>query len=100
MPPALRWLPEAVRDLTRSRDCIRVQNPEAAARAALRILASVRRLRQYPLLGRPVTDLDRPTCRDLFIPFGQAGYGVRYTVTADAIVSIRIWHTRESRLPR
>jgi len=97
MSSSLRWLPEAVRDLTRVRDFIQMHNPEAAARAARRILASVRKLLQHPFLGRPVTDIDRPTCRDLFIPFGQAGYCVRYTVTADAIIIVRIWHTREKR---
>ncbi len=98
MSYALKWLPEAVRDLARLRDFIQHQNPAAATRAAKRILAAVRRLQQYPLLGRPVTDLERPVCRDLFIPFGQAGYCVRYTVTTDAIIIIRIWHTREERL--
>jgi plasmid stabilization system protein ParE len=93
----LRWLPEAVSDLARLREFIRVHNPDAAARAAERMLASVRNLQAHPLIGRPVVDIDRPKFRDLFIPFGQTGYCLRYTVTDTEIIIVRIWHTREDR---
>jgi plasmid stabilization system protein ParE len=94
----LRWLPEAVLDLARVRDFIRIHNPDAAARAAKRIIEFVQKLRAHPLIGRPVVDIERPKLRDLFIPFGQAGYYVRYTVTDDEIIMVRIWHSRENRI--
>ena len=90
-------MPEALADLTRLREFIRVHNPEAAERAAKRILASTQRLLKLPFVGRPVMDIDKPAFRDFFIPFGQAGYWMRYTVTDEAIIIVRVWHGREDR---
>jgi plasmid stabilization system protein ParE len=97
MSYTLRWLPEALTDLARLRDFIRVHNPDAAERAAKRILEFVRKLQLHPLIGRPVVDIDRPKLRDLFIPFGQAGYWLRYNITDKEIIIVRIWHSRENR---
>ncbi|MHC1730064.1 MAG: type II toxin-antitoxin system RelE/ParE family toxin [Syntrophobacteraceae bacterium] len=95
----IRWLPEAVADLARIREFIGYHNPDAAARAAGRIRDGVQKLQAHPLIGRPVLDIDKPQLRDLFIPFGRAGYWLRYTVTDEAILIIRIWHGRENRDP-
>lgn len=99
MPHPLKWLPEAVADLVRLREFIRVHNPDAAQRAAKRILEAAHKLLELPLLGRPVLTIDRPQLRDLFIPFGQAGYWMRYTFTDDQIMIVRVWHGREDRIP-
>ena len=95
----MRWLPEAVLDLALLRDFIRVHNPDAAQRAAKRIRDSAFRLLRFPFVGIPVQDIDKPQLRDLFIPFGQAGYWMRYAVTDDKIIIIKIWHGRENRDP-
>lgn len=95
----LKWLPESLLDLARLREFIRVHNPAAAQRAAKRIREGARRLTAHPLLGRPVLDIDRPPLRDLFIPFGQACYWLRYAVLEDAILIVKIWHGREDREP-
>ena len=97
MPRSLKWLPEAVSDLSRLREFIRIHNPEAAERAAKRIRAATQRLLKLPLVGRPVADIDAPAFRDLFIPFGQAGYWMRYAVTDEEIIVVRVWHGRENR---
>jgi len=99
VPRRLIWLPEALLDLARLRDFVRVHNPSAAQRAAHRIREAVRRLPDHPSIGRPVPDIERPTLRDLFIPFGQAGYWLRYAVRDDEIIIARIWHRRENREP-
>jgi len=52
----------------------------------------------HPLIGRPVIDIDLPKLRDFFIPFGRGGYWVRYTVTDDEIIIVRIWSSREDRI--
>jgi plasmid stabilization system protein ParE len=65
---------------------IRFPNPDAAQRAAKRIREAAHKLQELPEIGRPVLDIDRPHLRDLFIPFGQAGYWMRYTVTDDYIL--------------
>lgn len=97
MSRSLKWLPEAVSDLARLRDFIRVHNPDAARHAAKRIRTAAGKLLELPLIGRPVLNIDMPQLRDLFIPFGQAGYWVRYAVTDDHVIIIRIWHGREDR---
>lgn len=42
-------------------------------------------------------DIDNPELREVFISFGQAGYWMRYIVTDDKIIIIKIWHGRENR---
>ena len=96
---SLKWLPEALTDLARLRDFIRVHNPDAAQRAAKRILEAAHKLQALPMIGRPVLDIDVPQLRDLFIPFGQAGYWMRYTVTDEHILIVKVWHGREDRDP-
>lgn len=97
MPRSLEWLPEALSDLARLRDFIHVHNPEAAQRAARRIREAARKLLELPFIGRPVLDVDLPELRDLFIPFGQGGYWMRYVATDNKIIIIKIWHGRENR---
>ena len=89
MSRSLRWLPEALSDLARLRDFIRFHNPDAAQRAAKRILEAAHKLQALPEIGRPVLDIDQPHLRDFFIPFGQAGYWMRYAVTDDYILIVR-----------
>lgn len=98
MSPVLRWLPEAVLDLARLREFTRIHNPDATERAAKRILESLRQLQAHPMIGRPVLDIDQPELRDFVIPFGRAGYTVRYTIIDDDIIIVRIWHSRENRI--
>ena len=97
MPRSLKWLPEAVEDLARLREFIRVHNSDAATRAASRIREAARKLLDNPAIGRPVADINRSDLRDWFVPFGQAGYGVRYLITDDAVIIVKIWHGRENR---
>jgi toxin ParE1/3/4 len=93
----LKWLPEAVSDLVRLRDFIRFHNPEAAQRAAIRIREAAHKLLAMPLTGRPVLNIDKPQLRDLFIAFGQAGYLMRYAVTDDHVIIVRVWPGRQDR---
>jgi hypothetical protein len=48
------------------------------------------------LIGKSVDDIDDPTLRDLFIPFGQGGYWLRYLVRKENIIVVRTWHGREN----
>lgn len=94
----VRWLSEAVADLVRIREFIHDHHPDAARRAAERIREAIQKLTTHPMRGRPVLDITHPTLRDLFILFGGAGYGLRYTVTDDSIIIVRIWHVRENKV--
>ena len=99
MSRSLRWFPEALADLARLREFIRVHHPDAADRAAKWIREAARKLLAHPQIGRPVIDIDRPQLRDFFIPFGQVGYWLRYAVTDEAVIIVKIWHGRENSDP-
>ena len=96
MSRSLRWFPDAVLDLARLREFIHVHNPDAAARAAKRIREAAQKLQTMAFVGRPVPDIE-PPLRDLFVHFGQAGYWLRYMVTDEEIIIVKIWHGREDR---
>ena len=60
------------------------------------IFAALERVEKFPDLGRPTEDAD---IRQIVIPFGAAGYIVRYTIlpaSGDVLV-LRLWHGREVR---
>ena len=97
MPHRLSWLPEALNDLIRLREFIHVHNPAAAGRAANRIRETVGKLPDNPLIGKSVDDINDSTLRELFIPFGQGGYWLRYLAREENIIIVRIWHGRENR---
>ncbi|MBF0530469.1 MAG: type II toxin-antitoxin system RelE/ParE family toxin [Deltaproteobacteria bacterium] len=97
MSRSLRWFPEAVSDLARLRDFIRIHNPDASQRVARLIRDTAHKLLMFPFIGMPVQDIDHPQLRDLFIPFAHNGYWLRYTVTDYEIIVVRIWHGRENR---
>jgi plasmid stabilization system protein ParE len=99
-PLRLVWFPEALADLDRLRNFLHVNSPTAATRAAQRIKAAARKLVSFPYLGHPVEDIDSPPLRDFFVAFGKAGYVMRYAVTDNAVVIVKIWHSRENRNPQ
>lgn len=39
----------------------------------------------------------REDVHEMFVPFGEAGYVIRYRVEADRVLVTRIFHTREDR---
>lgn len=88
--------PEAVSDIERVREFLDINNPEAAKRALRTIFAALERVEEFPDLGRPTEDAD---IRQIVIPFGAAGYIVRYTILADSgdVLVLRLWHGREAR---
>jgi plasmid stabilization system protein ParE len=51
-------------------------------------------LRKTPEMGRKVEGTDR---REVLAPFGGGAYVLRYRVDADAVVIVRVWHSREER---
>jgi plasmid stabilization system protein ParE len=90
----LRWAPDAVRDLARLRRFLGDKSPSAAERAALRIREAAGALREQPELGRIV---ENEEFRDLVTPFGGGAYVLRYRIDEDAVIVVRVWHTREER---
>ena len=89
--------PDAASDVERVREFLDINNPEAAKHALRTIFAALERVEAFPDLGRPTEDAD---IRQIVIPFGAAGYIVRYTILPDAgdVLVLRLWHGREARV--
>lgn len=56
--------------------------------------ARVEQLRSFPFVGRPVSNTP---LRETIVPYGKSRCVIRYQVSDDAIVIVRIWHGRENR---
>lgn len=95
-PRTLRlvWSPPARYDLIRLRDFIRQHNPDAAGRAAEALKKATNLLLEHPGIGPRIEDRED---RELFVPFGQRGYVLRYRLDEDTIVILRLWHGLEDR---
>lgn len=88
--------PRAAADLERLRAFLAEANLQASERAIGKLVTSIQSLRDFPGRGRPIAGLGM---RELIVPFGKAGYVVRYYRSArrDSIVILRVWHSREAR---
>ncbi len=91
----LRWLPEAWLDIQRLFEFLVDKDPEAAARAMETMTAGADRLSHMPEMGWPMSDDTQR--RELFLPFAAGSYVLRYRLDGEAVVIIRVWHSRERR---
>lgn len=90
----LVWSPAARRDLIRLREFIEPHNPSAAKRSSEKIRKAAKLIRDNPAIGTRIEDRED---REFFTPFGQGGYILRYQIIGQAIVILKIWHSRENR---
>ena len=93
MPSQIAWLPEAVKDIVCLRGFILKKNPNAATRAVSRIKKAVNILEDNPEAGKPVEDL--LPYRDLFIPYGNGNFIVRYREEISRVLIVRVRHSKE-----
>lgn len=93
----VRVLPEARQDLRRLQGFLLVRNPLAAEKAMMAIKTGFVRLQENPRLG--IVMEERPTDRQLFIPFGNSAYILRYRLDEEqeTLFVVRVWHGREER---
>lgn len=89
------WRERALGDIDRLYGFIFEKDNEAAAKAARVILRGSSLLEESPRLGRPMADSTGR--RELFIPFGSGYYVLRYFLTNDTVIIVRVWHGREDR---
>ena len=94
----INWLPGALQDMSRLRQFIKKENPQAARKAGQRILSVVNILIKNPEAGMPSPDEDCEAFRDLYAPFGRGGYTIRYRIKQQTIIIVRVWHSREERV--
>ena len=90
----LIWLPAARADLIRLREFIEPHNPDAARRAAETLKKAANLLLEHPAIGTP---LEGREDRELFIPYGQRGYIMRYRLHEETVAIVRVWHGLEDR---
>ncbi len=90
-------LPEASEDIDRLYEFLKDENPRSAQKAMLAIDEGFEMLIASPYLG--VRMHGREMYRQLFVPFGKNAYALRYRINSDndALVVVRIWHSRENR---
>jgi toxin ParE1/3/4 len=82
------WTRPARNDLREIRTYIAQDSPRYARVVVARLVAAVRRLREYPLSGRVVPELARPTIREVI----AGAYRIVYRVTPGAIQILAVVH--------
>jgi len=92
------WLPGASQDMLRLRQFLEKENQSVVKKASQRILSAVNLLITSPEVGMPSPDEDCEAFRDLYVPFGRGGYTIRYRLTQQTILIVRVWHSREQRV--
>ncbi len=92
--PSVTWTPEALADVRRLHRFLADKNPDAARRAASRILDGARLLKTFPAAGRPAPNRP-PECRELPLRFGAAGYLLLYRYDEAGVVILAVRSTRE-----
>jgi plasmid stabilization system protein ParE len=90
----VRWTTQARSDLTRLYEFLAPTDRQAAARAARSLRAApALLLRDNPRLGARLRDFAPREVHRLFV----GAYELRYEIQGDAIIVLRVWHTREDR---
>lgn len=89
----LQWTGAALADLSRLYEFLRPLNEAAAARAVQSLVAAPNTLQEFPRIGEGLEGFEGREVRRLLI----GKYEIRYEVSRDVVVILRLWHTRESR---
>ena len=84
------WSPRAIAHLTELRAYIASDNPGAANRMGIALLAAVERLAQLPSLGRPGRVADY---RELVVP--GTPYVIPYRVRGNRLEVVAVFHGRQ-----
>lgn len=87
------WAKSAIKDLKRLREFIAKHNPQAAQKAAEKILSVADILRKHPEIGKPVENF--LNYRDYNIKFGLRGYILRYRIYKDDLYIVQLKHYKE-----
>ena len=84
------WSPRAIGHLADLRAYIARDNPDAASRVAMTLLAAVERLAELPNLGRPGRVAGT---RELVVP--STRYVIPYRLRGDLLEIIAVFHGRQ-----
>ena len=89
------WTQSATDDLNRHYDFIKLNNPDAAARAVKAIVNCGESLQENPRRGAIVNQV--AGLRKLLVTFGKYGYIIHYVILEDDVIILRVYHGRENR---
>lgn len=85
----------AVNDLERLHDFIAQENPKIASEVSKQILQAIKRLTDFPLFGRKIENSSIDSIRELV----TGKYMVRYIILNEEIHILRVWHSKEDKIP-
>jgi plasmid stabilization system protein ParE len=89
----LRWLPASRQDIARLYEFLAAAKGLTAARKIDEVLVAVETLPDFPRVGRLLDKMAPREVRAWIID----DYEIRYELTKDMIIILRIWHSREDR---
>jgi plasmid stabilization system protein ParE len=93
----LVYSPEAVADLRRPHDFVAEQNPLTARRLSKSLRDNIKRLKQFPHMGRRVRQSADVWAPEEIRDWVTGTYIARYLLLNETIVILRIWHQKENR---
>ncbi len=96
--PRIIFTDQANRDIVRLADFMQEVDPSLKKRLITTILDGIQILSDFPGIAKTAQDEKYKHLRELFIPFGGAGYSVlyEYRQPSDTVLIAAIRHTRES----
>jgi plasmid stabilization system protein ParE len=86
--------PAAERDLDRLVAFMAKLDARAADKRERWLRESLRSLARRPLIGRPGP---MPSLRERVLKYGKSSSLVRYQITPESVIVLRIWHGKEDR---
>lgn len=89
------WLSEALSDLVRHFDFLKLKDENAAFLAAQKIREAGFSLADNPYKGNILNDGSGR--RKLVVPFGKYGYVILYHIEDDTVIITHVYHGRENR---
>ncbi len=87
------WLPEAILDLNQHYEFLLPKNSKAALSAVSAVSKAGNSLSKNPERGPRI--VSAPHQRRLRVPWGKDGYNIRYTIEADTVYILAVYHGRE-----
>jgi toxin ParE1/3/4 len=89
------WSGEAEEDLRAIREYIARDNPRVADRIVDDLVHSAERLREFPLSGRTVEELENEGVREIIV----APYPIAYQIAGEVVEILKVWHGKRMLRP-
>jgi len=92
----VRYTGRAWADLARLIEFAAEQDESRAGEISEVITDAITVLEVLPFTARPALLADRPTLRELIVPFGSTGYVILFSIERHRVTVLRMRHQRES----